>query len=123
MMVTVWGMDVILPAAPPEGGAFESVRACAIALLGGRVLQADRVSAGNGIVLDWRTVLCGEELLTGGDAFDTAHLFVALVGPAAALGATEGLGIAPAPPPPPVPPGRATPRCRPAGAPRVGAAR
>lgn len=59
---------------------FEIIRSCALALLSGTVLQTAGVSAGNGIVIDWRTVTSGETLQTDGDAFDTAQLFVALVG-------------------------------------------
>lgn len=49
-------------------------------LLAGRVLQACEVSAGNGKVIDWRDVRSGELLLDEADAFDTARLFVHLVG-------------------------------------------
>lgn len=69
---------------------FTAVRACALALLAGAVLQTAGVSAGNGIVVDWREVKSGETLNTDGDAFDTAQLFVALVGPEAALAIVEG---------------------------------
>lgn len=62
-------------------GGFGAVRACALTLLAGVVLRAEGVSAGNGLVVDWRTVKCGEAILTDGDAFDVAYLFVALVGP------------------------------------------
>jgi hypothetical protein len=63
---------------------YEAVRVCALALLAGAVLQISDVSAGHGLLVDWRTTRCGEELLVGADAFDTAQLFVALVGPEAA---------------------------------------
>lgn len=66
---------------------FDAVRACSIVLLGGVVLHAGDVTAGNGSVIDWRTVKSGEELCPGGDAFDTAYLFVSLVGPEAAIAA------------------------------------
>lgn len=69
------------------GTTFTAVRACSLALLSGAVLQVGGVSAGNGIVIDWRTVRSGETLTTGADAFDTAQLFVALVGPETALSA------------------------------------
>lgn len=72
---------------------FSAVRACAIALLAGSVLQVEHVSAGNGMVIDWRTVRCGETLQEGADAFDTAQFFVSLVGPDAALLAVSGLDI------------------------------
>ena len=68
---------------------FAAVRACSIALLSGAVLQSVGVSAGNGIVIDWRTVKSGETLTTHADAFDTAQLFVSLVGPEAALAAID----------------------------------
>jgi hypothetical protein len=68
---------------------FPAIRACAQALLDGAVLQAAEVSAGNGAVIDWRTVRSGDTLQTGGDPFDTAQLFVALVGPEVALAALK----------------------------------
>lgn len=75
-----------------------AVRACAIVLLVGAVLQAQGVSAGNGIVIDWRDVKSGEALLDHADAFDTAALFVTLVGHEAALAAaTRDHDIEPAP--------------------------
>jgi hypothetical protein len=77
----------------------EAVRACSIALLAGVVLQVLEVSAGHGRVIDWRTVRSGETLQDGADAFDTAYLFVTLVGPeAAVLAATRDRDIEPAPP-------------------------
>lgn len=82
---------------------FEAVRACAIAILGGAVIQAAGVSAGQGLVIDWRTVKCGETMLEGADAFDAAQLLVALVGAEAALEAmqddVEPAPVAPAPAP------------------------
>lgn len=86
---------------------FAAVRACSIALLAGTVLRAEDVTAGSdGSVIDWRAVKCGETIQTGGDAFDTAYLFVTLVGEDAALVAAQREGeIAPAPAfeaPPPV---------------------
>lgn len=67
---------------------FPVVSACAVKLLGGVVLhaQADEgvVTAGNGKVVDWRENKSGETVATGIDAFETAHLFVELVGPEAA---------------------------------------
>lgn len=84
---------------------FDAVRACSIALLSGTVLHACDVTAGNGKVIDWRTVKSGEELCPGGDAFDTAYLFVALVGSEAALAAaTRDRDIEPALAPAPLPP-------------------
>lgn len=76
-----------------------AVRACSIALLAGAILHASDVTAGNGKVIDWRTVKSGEELCPGGDAFDTAYLFVTLVGDEAALAAVARvLDIEPAAP-------------------------
>ena len=69
---------------------FETVRFCALALLAGTVLQTSGVSAGNGIIVDWRSVKSGETIQEGGDAFDTAQLFVALVGDEAALACVIG---------------------------------
>lgn len=76
---------------------FAAVRVCSIAILAGEVLQADAVSAGNGMVVDWRTVKSGETLQEGADAFDTAQLFVALVGPDAALRSVASWVVEPAP--------------------------
>ena len=53
---------------------------CAVALLGGRTLQAADVTCGGGFVIDWRHVRNGEILLRGGDAFDLAYCFVTEVG-------------------------------------------
>ena len=76
-------------------GTFAAVRACAEVILDGAVLQADGVSAGNGRVVDWRTVKNGETLQDGCDAFDTAQLFVALVGCEAALSVMDDAASAP----------------------------
>ena len=64
-----------------------TVQAVAVALLGGLVLHAANVTAGNGAVIDWRTVKSGETVQEGADAFDTALLFVTLVGEEAAVAA------------------------------------
>lgn len=78
---------------------FDAVRACSIALLRGEVLQVLEVSAGRGRVIDWRTVRSGETLLEDADAYDTAAMFVAIVGPdVALLAATRHEDIEPAPP-------------------------
>lgn len=61
-------------------GLYETVARCAVAMVAGDVLQSSGVSAGNGTVIDWRTVPSGEMVQSGGDAFDTARLFVALIG-------------------------------------------
>jgi hypothetical protein len=61
-----------------------TIQAVAVALLGGLVLHAANVTAGNGAVIDWRTVKSGEALQEGADAFDTALFFVSLVGEEAA---------------------------------------
>lgn len=80
---------------------FDAVRACSIALLAGGVLHGPDVTAGNGSVIDWRSVKSGETVQADGDAFDTAYLFVALVGPEAALAAaTRDRNIEPPPPAP-----------------------
>lgn len=63
-----------------------TIQAVAVALLGGLVLHAANVTAGNGAVIDWRTVKSGETVQEGADAFDTALLFVSLVGEEAAVG-------------------------------------
>lgn len=83
---------------------FTAVRACSVALLAGVVLHASDVTAGNGAVIDWRTVRSGEFVQSGADAFDTAQLLVALVGPAAALGAVERHEVEEVPPEPPTVP-------------------
>lgn len=83
-------------AQPPT--IFAATRACALALLAGSVLAASDVTAGNGLVVDWRTVKSGEALITDADPFDEAHLFVAAVGPEAAiLAATRDKDVEPAP--------------------------
>jgi hypothetical protein len=76
---------------------FPAVYACALAILGGAVLQARDVSAGRGLVVDWRSTRSGEVVQDGCDAFDAAQLFVALVGPDAAFAAATVDGE-PAPP-------------------------
>ncbi len=78
---------------------FAAVRACALAILAGTILHASDVTAGNGIVVDWRTVRSGDTLATEADPFDAAHLFVTLVGPSAAMAALDEE-------PPPAPPVR-----------------
>jgi hypothetical protein len=89
---------------------FPTVRACVLVLLAGVVLHGSDVTAGNGIIVDWRTVKCGEEIRRDADPFDTAQLFVALVGVEVAARAVEdavernGLDIAPPPPVPRVAP-------------------
>jgi hypothetical protein len=70
---------------------FTAVRACAVALLAGVILKASDVTAGNGAVIDWRHVKSGEFMRQGADAFDTANMFVLLVGPDAAMGAIAAL--------------------------------
>lgn len=84
---------------------FSAVRACSIAILAGSTLQTENVSAGNGMVVDWREVPSGVTLLFDTDAFDTANLFVDLVGfEAAFLAATRDRYVAPAPDPTKIPP-------------------
>lgn len=72
---------------------YAAVRACALAMIAGTILHAASVTAGNGIIVDWRTVKSGEEIQKDGDAFDTAQLFVALVGADAALAALAGESV------------------------------
>jgi hypothetical protein len=62
---------------------YEHVKEAAARILAGEVLQAGSVSAGRGLVIDWRTIRSGEIVDDGGDSFDQAHLFVALAGPEA----------------------------------------
>lgn len=84
---------------------FDTVRACAIVLLSGVVLHAENVTAGNGLVVDWREVKSGATILQGADAFDVAHMFVTLVGcETAYTAATRHGDIEDAPPPPKVTP-------------------
>jgi hypothetical protein len=87
-----------------QSETYAAVRSVAIAVLGGAVVQASGVSAGNGIVIDWRTVKSGEELQRDADAFDTAQLFVALVGAYGALAALGEHAAASAPEPVAIPP-------------------
>lgn len=58
-------------------------------LLDGSVLQGADVSVGRGAVIDWRTVRSGEEVGWDLDTFDSATLFVSLVGEAVAKAALE----------------------------------
>jgi hypothetical protein len=74
---------------------FETVRDLAVAFLTGRILTADHVTAGRGKVIDWRDTPSGDELLSGADAFDTAVLFVALVGVGPAGAALAGTSKTP----------------------------
>lgn len=54
--------------------------AVAAALLSGATLQVAEVSAGNGLVIDWRTIRCGEVIVEAADTFTVAVTFVELVG-------------------------------------------
>lgn len=70
--------------------SYRAIAAVAAALLeDGRTVQACDVSAGAGLVVDWRTSDLGE-VLAQGDAFDTARAFVRAVGPDVALAALSG---------------------------------
>lgn len=69
------------------------VQVVAVAMLGGAVLQAVGVSAGNGTVIDWREVKSGWTMLDNADAYDTAQLFVDLVGVDGALEALAKHGM------------------------------
>lgn len=64
-----------------------AVALCTTAIFRGSILHASDVTAGNGVVVDWRHVPSGETLCAGVDAFDAAYLFVELVGPEAAVAA------------------------------------
>ena len=66
-----------------------AVERCAVLLLGGVILSASDVTVGRGWLIDWRMVPSGEALLSDADTFDQAYLFVAMVGPAAAIEAVE----------------------------------
>ena len=68
---------------------FDAVSAVSRALLGGRVLQTKDVSVGNGMIVDWRDIRCGETIAAGLDPFDGASLFVELVGTKAAESAVR----------------------------------
>jgi len=58
--------------------------ALAIAFTKGVVLSANDVTAGNGKVIDWRTVKCGDTVIEAADAYDVAVCFVSLAGHGAA---------------------------------------
>jgi len=83
---------------------YNAIHACAVALLSGAVLQVGGISAGRGLVVDWRTVRSGETIQDGGDAFDTAQLFVSLVGAELALSVLEPDAVPEATPAPRVAP-------------------
>ena len=73
------------------GDAFiAAVWACSVAILDGEILHASDVTAGNGLVIDWREVKSGEIMDKQGDSFDSAYLFVWLVGVDAAQMAVAG---------------------------------
>ena len=59
---------------------FQITSETAAVLLTGRVLSANGVTAGNGRVIDWRTVKNGETVLENGDAFDVATSFITTAG-------------------------------------------
>jgi len=67
----------------------ELISAISVALLGGRIFNTRNVTAGNGSVIDWRTVKSGETIIDGADAYDTAVAFVGLVGWGAAARALD----------------------------------
>ncbi len=79
---------------------FAAVRRAARHLLAGAVLHGPRVTAGRGSVIDWRDVPSGETLEEGADAFGAAQLFVALVGPDAAIAAIAACEVLEGEPPP-----------------------
>jgi hypothetical protein len=70
---------------------YDAVRACALAVCAGRIVKANGVTAGRGIVVDWREVRSGEHVLADADAFDVAQTFVALVGVEGARAAVDGV--------------------------------
>jgi hypothetical protein len=70
---------------------YDLVFRCAAEILRGRVLQADGVTAGNGDVIDWRSVRCGERAARDADAFEQARLFVELAGRDAVVPVLEDL--------------------------------
>ena len=74
---------------PPPSAKVEAIAECAKVLLAGVVIHADNVTAGNGILIDWRFERCGATLLEKRDPFDVAHLLVDLVGPSAAMEAAR----------------------------------
>lgn len=80
---------------------FAAVRACSLAFLAGAVLHACDVTAGNGRLIDWRSVKSGEEIRSGSDACELAQLFVAFVGVETALASIDE-EVAPAPEPTPI---------------------
>lgn len=81
------------PCEPKPLPMVDVVQAVAVAMLGGVVVQAAGVSAGHGKVIDWREVKSGWTMLDGADAYDTAQLFVDLVGVNAALEALAKHGM------------------------------
>ncbi len=68
---------------------FAAVFAASAAMLRGEVLHARNVTAGLGILVDWRHVKSGETVLVDADPFEVAALLVELVGPSAVLEAAE----------------------------------
>ncbi len=54
-------------------------------LVQGATLHACNVTAGGGLVIDWRTVKGGDTVISEADAFDVARMFIALVGEEQAL--------------------------------------
>ena len=63
--------------------------ALAVAFTKGIVLTANDVTAGNGIVIDWRSVKSGDTVVSEGDAYDVAVTFVKLAGWGAAAMALD----------------------------------
>jgi len=61
----------------------------AVSFTNGTVLTANNVTAGNGMVIDWRNVKSGETVVSEGDAYDMAVTFVGLVGWGAAAMALD----------------------------------
>ena len=54
--------------------------ALAIALTNGAVFEVNEVTAGKGLVIDWRIVKSGQTILENADAYDVAITLVGLAG-------------------------------------------
>lgn len=73
---------------------YQTIAALSALLLSGVIVHGPSVTVGRGIVVDWRTIKSGEEVGSGLDPFEAAHLFVSLVGIDAANAAvTKARGV------------------------------
>jgi hypothetical protein len=88
-VIKEWERACIRSSLPSSNVSFQSALELSILLLNGLVIQADKVSVGNGTIIDWRGVPSGEEVAKGLDPFDSAYLFICLVGPCAARSAVD----------------------------------